>query len=173
MSTVSAISCTPAHVSFRQPRVKSLAASGSFGGSSMPIRTLPMPSSLPLADPQLADTAAALAAWRSIRAPSTRIPGDLWLRATELARRYGVARVAVGLKLDYTSLKRRLAATASSRAESARSTPQPADFVELNLGLPLAPPACVLIFSDRHGHALRIELAQAASGDITGITRSL
>ncbi len=132
-----------------------------------------MPSSLPLADPQLADTAAALAAWRSIRAPGARIPGDLWLRATELAGRYGVAKVAVALKLDYTSLKRRLAATASSRAERARSTPQPADFVELNFGLPLAPPACVVILSGRHGHALRIELAQAASSDIAGIARSL
>ena len=98
-----------------------------------------MASSLPLADPQLADTAAALAAWRSSRAPGARIPGDLWLRATELAERYGVAQVAVALNLDYTSLKRRLAATASRRAERARSTPQPADFVELNLGLPLAP----------------------------------
>lgn len=132
-----------------------------------------MASSLPLADPQLADTAAALAAWRSTRAPGARIPGDLWLRATELAERYGVAQVAVALKLDYTSLKRRLAATASSRAERARSTPQPADFVELNFGLPLVPPACVLILSDQHGHALRIELAQAASSDIAGIARSL
>lgn len=69
-----------------------------------------MASSLPLADPQLADTAAALAAWRSTRALGARIPGDLWLRATELAERYGVAQVAVALKLDYTSLKRRLAA---------------------------------------------------------------
>ena len=125
-----------------------------------------MPSSLPLADPQLADTAAALAAWRSIRAPGARIPGDLWLQATELAGRYGVAQVAVALKLDYTtSLKRRLAATASSRAERARSTPQPADFVELNFRLPLAPAACVRIPSDRHGRVLRIELVQAASSE--------
>ena len=132
-----------------------------------------MPSSLPLADPQLADTAAALAASRSSRARSARIPDDLCLRATELAGRYGVAKVAVVLKLDYTSLKRRLSATASSRAERARSTPQPADFVELNFGLPFAPPACVLILSDRHEHVLRIELAPAASSDIAGIARSL
>jgi len=79
-----------------------------------------MPSSLPLADPQLADTAAALAAWRSIRAPGARIRGDLWWQAIELAGRYRVAKVAVALKLDYTSLKRRLAATASSRAERAQ-----------------------------------------------------
>ncbi|MCM8611746.1 hypothetical protein [Accumulibacter sp.] len=98
-----------------------------------------MPSSLPLADPQLVDTAATLAAWRSIRASGGRIPGDLWLHATELAGPNGVAQVAVALKLDYTSLKRRLAATASSRAERARSTPQPADLAKLNLGLPLSP----------------------------------
>lgn len=127
-----------------------------------------MASSLPLADPQLADTAAALAAWRSTRALGARIPGDLWLRATELAERYGVAQVAVALKLDYTSLKRRLAATASRRAERARRTPQPADFVELNFRLPLAPAACVRIPSDRHGRVLRIEFVQAASSESSG-----
>ena len=96
-----------------------------------------MPSSHLFADPQLADTAAALAAWRSCRALGARSPDEPWLPATELARRFGVTKVAVALKLDYTtSLKRRLAATASSRAERARSTPQPADFVELNFRFP-------------------------------------
>ncbi|MCM8595102.1 hypothetical protein [Accumulibacter sp.] len=53
--------------------------------------------------------------------------------------------MAVALKLDYTRLMRRLNATTSSPAESAWSTSQPADFVELDFGLPLAPPACVSI----------------------------
>ncbi len=128
-----------------------------------------MPSSHLFANPQLADTAAALAAWRSRRALGARSPDEPWLPATELARRFGVTKVAVALKLDYTtSLKRRLAATASSRAERARSTPQPADFVELNFRLPLAPAACVRIPSDRHGRVLRIELVQAASSESSG-----
>jgi hypothetical protein len=132
-----------------------------------------MPQSLPFADPQLADAAAALAEWRSTLPRSSRIPEDLWSRATELAERHGVAKVAVALKLDYTSLKRRLTVRAKRPAEGERTSPQSPAFVELNFGLPLAPAACVLVLSDRHGRALRIELPRAASSDIAEVARSL
>jgi hypothetical protein len=129
--------------------------------------------SLPLADPQLADAASALAQWRSTLPRTSRIPEELWSRATELAERHGVAKVAAALKLDYTSLKRRLTITASRPAEGERTSPQSPAFVELNFGLPLATPACVLLLSDRHGRALRIELPRAASSDIAEVARSL
>lgn len=121
-----------------------------------------MPPSLTVSDPQLAAAAAALAEWRKTRQRSSRIPEDLWSRATELAERYGIAKVAVALKLDYKSLKHRL--TARNAAEDARSAPMSPSFVELDLGLPLAPPVCVLVLTDRAGRALRIELPPAASG---------
>jgi hypothetical protein len=129
--------------------------------------------SLPLADPQLADAASALAQWRSTLPRTSRIPEELWSRATELAERHGVAKVAAALKLDYTSLKRRLSVTASRPAKGERTSPQSPAFVELNFGLPLATPACVLLLSDRHGRALRIELPRAASSDIAEVARSL
>ena len=132
-----------------------------------------MSQSLPFADPQLADAAAALAEWRSTLPRSSRIPEDLWSRATELAERHGVAKVAVALKLDYTSLKRRLTGTGQRPAGGERTSPQSPAFVELNFGLPLAPAACVLVLSDRHGRALRIELPRAASRDIAEVARSL
>ncbi|MEF8734522.1 MAG: hypothetical protein V5B40_23805 [Candidatus Accumulibacter meliphilus] len=139
-----------------------------------------MPPSIPLSDPQLAAAAAALAKWRSTRPRSSRIPEDLWSRAIELAERHGIAKVAVALKLDYTSLKRRLAtttasatATAKRPAAGSRSSVPSADFVELDFGLPLAPSPCILVLSDRHGRALRIELPRAASGDIAEVARSL
>jgi hypothetical protein len=80
-----------------------------------------MSPSLPATAPQLAEIAAALAQWRSTRRRSSRIPEDLWSQATELAERYGIAKVAVALKLDYKSLKHRL--TARNAAEDARSAP--------------------------------------------------
>ena len=141
-----------------------------------------MPPSLYLSDPQLTDAAAALAEWRKTRLRSSRIPEDLWSRAIELAERHGIAKVAVALKLDYTSLKRRLATTAAAAtatapakrpAAGARSSVPSADFVELDFGLPLAPPPCILVLSDRHGRALRIELPRAASSDIAEVARSL
>ena len=138
-----------------------------------------MPPSLYLSDPQLTDAAAALAEWRKTRLRSSRIPEDLWSRAIELAERHGIAKVAVALKLDYTSLKRRLASTATATttakrpAAGVRSSAPSADFVELDFGLPLAPATCVLVLSDRHGRALRIELPRAASSEIAEVARSL
>jgi hypothetical protein len=70
--------------------------------------------SLTVSDLQLADTAAALAEWWSTRPRSSRISEDLWSRAIELAERHGIAKVTVALKLDYTSLKRRLATTTAA-----------------------------------------------------------
>ncbi len=132
-----------------------------------------MPQTLPFADPQLADAASALAQWRSTLPRTSRIPEELWSRATELAERHGVAKVAAALKIDYTSLKRRLTVTTGKPAEGERTSPQSPAFVELNFGLPLATPACVLLLSDRHGRALRIELPHAASSDIAEVARSL
>ncbi|KFB67856.1 hypothetical protein [Candidatus Accumulibacter vicinus] len=129
--------------------------------------------SLPLADPQLADAAAALAEWRSPLPRSSRIPEELWSRAIALAERHGVAKVAVALKLDYTSRKRRLTRTGKRPVAGERSVPQSPAFVELDFGLALAPAACVLVLSDRHGRALRIELPRAASSDIAEVARSL
>lgn len=135
-----------------------------------------MPPSLTVSDPQLAAAAAALAEWRKTRQRSSRIPEDLWSRATELAERYGIAKVAVALKLDYTSLKRRLASTAATTAKrpaaGVRSSSPSRDFVELDFDL-LAPSPCILVLSDRHGRALRIELPRAASSDIAEVARSL
>jgi hypothetical protein len=46
-------------------------------------------------------------------------------------------------------------------------------FVELDLGLPLAPPVCVLVLTDRAGRVLRIELPQLASSHLAEVARSL
>jgi hypothetical protein len=54
-----------------------------------------------------------------------------------------------------------------------RSSAPSAEFVELDFGLPLAPSPCVLVLSDRHGRALRIELPRAANSDIAEVARSL
>ncbi len=103
----------------------------------------------PVTDPQLAETAAALARWRNTCPRSARIPDALWSQAAELAQRHGVAPVAVALKLDYKSLKRRL--TTGSTTGDAPCTPASPDFVELDLGLSATPAMCVLVLTDRAG----------------------
>ena len=46
--------------------------------------------------------------WRSEHEPRTRIPGELWQLAIELARKYGNNLVYKTLLLDRKSLKKRL-----------------------------------------------------------------
>jgi len=46
--------------------------------------------------------------WRGEREGWSRMPGDLWESAVELARRHGVSLVSRELGLDYTALKKRV-----------------------------------------------------------------
>jgi len=95
----------------------------------------------PIAAADLTAAAAAFARWRDTTPLGARIPEALWLRAVELARTLGVARVATTLRLDYTRLKRRV--TAASEA----AAPPPPGFVEMTLGLPPAGPDSDLLIS--------------------------
>jgi hypothetical protein len=121
--------------------------------------------SLPLADADLAQAAAALADWRSTRPARTRVPARFWSRAVELAATHGVAKVARTLRLDYTALKRRVTAA------SEPSAPEPAAFVEVSLGLPVPVPVpgCVLALSDGQGRTLRIEWHAATPAEVAAV----
>jgi excisionase family DNA binding protein len=108
-----------------------------------------MSQSLLVADPQLADTEAALAEWRKTLHCLSHIPEDLWSRATELAERHGLAKVTVALKLDTTRLKRWLRGTDKTSTEGGRASPPSPALVEFNFVLPLAQSPCVLVMDDR------------------------
>ena len=128
--------------------------------------------SLPGAGSTLAETAAAVAHWRSTVPRRTRIPEELWLRAVELAGTDGVAKVARALRLDYTALKQRLTRTAVIAVPPV-AAPPPMAFVEYPLGLPGAGPGCVLALSDARGRALRIEWRQGATAEVAAVARAL
>ena len=81
----------------------------------------------------------------------------------DTAATHGVAKVARTLRLDYTALKRRVTAT------SEPSAPEPAAFVEVNLGLPVPVPDCVLALSDGQGRTLRIEWRAAAPAEVAAV----
>jgi hypothetical protein len=46
--------------------------------------------------------------WRATRARNEKMPEDLWVEATELAREYGVSPVQGILRIDYRGLERRV-----------------------------------------------------------------
>jgi len=128
-----------------------------------------MSPSSPALAPDLAAAAAAFSRWRDGTRAGARIPEALWLRAVELAGTHGVARVAAALRLDYTRLKRRLAASAQSVAPPA---PAPA-FVELTLGPEPSAAGCVLALCDGRGRSLRIEWSRPTASEVAALARSL
>jgi len=126
-----------------------------------------MSTSLPSADTRLAETAAAFAQWRSRVPRASPIPAELWSRAVELARTLGVSPVARALKLDYTRLKQRMKVGVPAPA------PEPPAFVELSLGVPVAPRGCTLALSDGHGRSLRIEWTGGSPGELSALAERL
>ena len=95
--------------------------------------------------------------WRQGRIARSLIPDRLWQIAVTVAGVRGVARTAAALRLDYYSLKRRLAERRSPVGDTGDSIPSPA-FVELVPGpLPSLGP-CMVEFSDSTGFTLRVKL---------------
>lgn len=124
--------------------------------------------------------------WRQRCRPRARIPEELWRQAVELAGVHGIHRIAKALRLDYYSLKRRVAgANATGATESAacgcgavgcgESAQQ---FVEV-LGGPMGTggPAsvcggqCLIEVEDTGGVKLRIHLGAGQRPDLVALAR--
>ena len=125
-----------------------------------------MSPSVPAVAPELAQTAAALARWRERAPEGARIPEALWSQAVALAATHGVSKVAVTLRLDYTRLKRRVAAAGAPPSA-------PPDFVALTLDLPARTPGCTLVLSHPAGQSLRLEWTYPLASEVATVARSL
>ena len=102
--------------------------------------------------------------WRSQHRPHTRLPEELWRKATALARRHGLNRTATALGLKYDSLKKRIEAqvVAPSKAEE-----PPCDFLEF-LGSPMATRSCecTIELDDGSGTIVRIHVKGVHMADL-------
>ncbi|MGA2499811.1 MAG: hypothetical protein ABSH20_18905 [Tepidisphaeraceae bacterium] len=104
--------------------------------------------------------------WRRQHRPGVRISAGLWREAAELARTHGINRTARALRLDYYSLKRRVAA-------AARSGERVPEFVELLPGgIPAPQPECLIEVEDPGGAKLRIHLQGGDFPDVAALTRA-
>src|SRR5688500_15388499 len=103
---------------------------------------------------------------RSSQPPRSRLPVPLWGAAVELARRYGVYRVAHALRLDYMGLKKRLNSVASGRQSASKTA-----FVELVTPPPMRP-ECRIEFACVSGGMIRIQWEAAAPGDWASLLRA-
>ena len=101
--------------------------------------------------------------WRQRRRPRARIPEELWREAAELAGSYGINRTARALRLDYYSLKKRVAVA----ARSGKCAPA---FVELLPGgMPVSGPECLIEVEDGGGVKMRIRLQGGELPDVAGL----
>jgi hypothetical protein len=103
--------------------------------------------------------------WRSRRSPGQRIPEELWASALELARVHGISKTAIGLRMDYYSVKRRL--------ESVPVVEESAEFVEVPFGALLSGSECIVELEDGHGARLRVELKGQATSELASVVLAL
>ena len=93
--------------------------------------------------------------WRSEHKPRTRLPEPLWSLATELAREFGLNRIASLLRLNYYDLKKRLEQPAVESQPPAASKPS---FLEV---LPTDAPAtieCTIECKNASGTQIHIQV---------------
>ena len=107
--------------------------------------------------------------WRRTRKGRSRIPETLWISAVRAAGKYGLAKTARVLRLDYHALKKRVEATASGSISDQGTA---ATFVEL------APPVsggsreCILELEDPGGAKMRVHLKDVDTPDLAALSQS-
>jgi len=104
--------------------------------------------------------------WRRNRQKGAAIPDELWSAAIEVARRDGLGRTAIALRLDYGKLKR-LMMTADGVAKRT-ATPS---FMELIAPAAAGVGQCAIELEGRRGR-IRIEL-KANAAELASFGRTL
>lgn len=123
----------------------------------------------PLLPPQIESVRQRLERWRRNRKQRSAIPEELWASAADLACRYGLAKTARALRLDYYSLKERI--EAGDRQGSRERSARPA-FVELIPQAAAAVSECTIELEDSSGARMRIHLKGSGVPDLTNLSES-
>jgi hypothetical protein len=113
---------------------------------------------------ELEGTRLRLVEWRKQHKTPARIPAELWTKAVELAGRYGLAQTARALRLDYSSLKRKMAANVAT-------LPALPQFVELLAPVSGSIAECALEVESPRGARMRVVLKNVAPLGLASIIR--
>lgn len=109
-----------------------------------------------------------LQAWRQTRKPRERIPESLWQAMSELARSFGVGRVAQALGVGYHALKERV----RGPGQPGRSRNNPAAFVELPLPAPMRQSECLVELEDGLGAKMTLRLAPSSGSEVVALAQA-
>ncbi len=107
--------------------------------------------------------------WRRTRKGRSRIPQTLWTSAVKAAGKYGLAKTARVLRLDYYALRKRVEAAACHRASDREGVTA---FVELAPAPPGASPECILELEGPGGAKMRVHLKGVPAPDLAALSRS-
>ena len=100
--------------------------------------------------------------WRKTRKRCSPIPDTLWASAVELAREQGLHRTARALRLNYHSLKKRLAAIEGLPCRS----PEKATFIEFLPPGANGSSACTIEMEKARGEKMKIHLPALGRADL-------
>jgi hypothetical protein len=115
----------------------------------------------------LEETKARFENWRQNREGKAAIPDELWAAAVEVAGKEGINRTSTELRVEWTHLKRRMAAASKASMKSA-----PPAFVELVAPRLQRLPECIIELECRRGK-LRIQLKNASASYLATLSRDL
>lgn len=109
--------------------------------------------------------------WRRRQPKRTRLPEELWRKATALARKHGLNKTASTLGLNYYSLKKRIEAPAITVSNSQEA---PCEFLEL-LPSPMVAPSleCTIELDDGRGVTVRMHVRGARVAELVSFARGL
>jgi len=130
----------------------------------MESKNLPIPVELPS---ELIELNRQIEVWRRDPSRGRRMPEHLWALVVQLARQWGVHRVARCLHLDYYSIKKRMRGGAETSCHEAKST-----FIELPAFASGGMPECNIEVEHPRGARMRIHVKGTAMPDLASITRA-
>ena len=109
--------------------------------------------------------------WRSQHRPHTRLPEELWRKATALARRHGLNRTATALGLKYDSLKKRVE---TRGVDPSRAEETSCEFVEFLAGpMDARSCECTIELDDGSGTTVRIHVKGVRMADLASFASAL
>jgi hypothetical protein len=135
--------------------------------SQMESKKVPAPVVIPV---EINELGCRIEQWRRVRPRRMAMPEPLWILAANLARQYGLARVARLLRLDYYSLKERIASL--DRDNGAASEARPA-FIELRPFPAALVSECCIELEHPRGSRMRIHVKGAPMADLAALSRTL
>jgi hypothetical protein len=126
-------------------------------------RTDPVPESI-------TQLQAELEQFRSTHPRRARLPQSMWQSAAELAQSHGIYMVARWLRLDYSTLKKRV--NGSAEPSAGRRKKSPPRFVEWIGAAPARVDEYVIEFESARGPKLRIHCKTATPPDWAALLRA-